>query len=98
MDAINLIHRYNEGRIDIDSTGIFTCIDEEDAEYPVRFAKWMFGSDVVIRGQLTLGATYIYAYSQNCEKPSGFTADDKPSMVILDGDGELIFVYEIEDV
>jgi hypothetical protein len=98
MDAINLIHRYNEGRIDIDQTGIFTCIDMEDVNDPQKFADWMFGTDVVVKGGLKLGSTYIYAYTDGKETPDGFTADDNPAMVLLSPHGDSIFIYEIEDL
>lgn len=97
MDAINLIYRYNEGSIDIDNTGIFTCIDVEDVECPEKFVDWMFGADVVVKGCLTLGATYIYAYAKD-GLPGGFTEDDKPAMVVLSPYGDFIYIYEIEDV
>lgn len=97
MEAINLIYRYNEGRIDIDQTGIFTCIDVEDVKNPQKFADWMFGTDVVVKGCLKLGATYIYAYTKS-GLPDGFTEEDKPSMVLLSNYGDLIYIYEIEDV
>lgn len=95
MEAINLIYRYNEGRIDIDQTGIFTCIDVEDVKNPQKFADWMFGTDVVVDGRLKLGATYIYAYTRD-GLPSGFTEDDKPAMKLLSPYGDFIYVYEIE--
>lgn len=95
MEAINLIYRYNEGRIDIDQTGIFTCIDKEDVDNPQKFADWMFGTDVIVKGGLTLGTTYIYAYTRD-GLPSGFTEDDKPAMILLSKYGDLIYVYEIE--
>lgn len=98
MDAINLIYRYNEGRIDIDQTGIFTCIDVEDVNNPQKFADWMFGADVVVKGSLKLGSTYIYAYTDGKETPDGFTADDNPAMVLLSPYGDSIFIYEIEDL
>lgn len=97
MEAINLIYRYNEGRIDIDQSGIFTCIDKEDVMNPAHFADWMFGTNVVVKGSLTLGATYIYAYSEE-GFPDGFTEEDKPAMVLQSPYGESIFIYEIEDV
>lgn len=97
MEAINLIHRYNEGSIDIDQSGIFTCISEEDVKHPEKFADWMFGTDVVVKGSLELGKTYIYAYTQE-GLPDGFTEEDKPAMVLLSPYGDFIYVYEIEDV
>lgn len=96
MDAINLIHRYNQGRIDIAQTGIFTCIDEEDVKNTSHFAMWMFGAKSVLKGGLQLGATYIYAYNREFGVPDGFDEDDKPSMVLLLPDGDYVFVYEIE--
>lgn len=96
MEAINLIHRYNSGKIDIDQTGIFTCIDMEDVNNPQKFADWMFGTDVVVNGDLKLGSTYIYAYTNGKETPDGFTADDNPAMVLLSPYGDSIFIYEIE--
>lgn len=98
MDAINLIYRYNEGRIDIEQTGIFTCIDMEDVNNPQKFADWMFGTGVVVKGGLKLGSTYIYAYTDGKETPDGFTADDNPAMVLLSPYGDSIFIYEIEDL
>ena len=96
MEAINLIYRYNEGRIDIDQTGIFTCVDVEDVKDPQKFADWMFGADVVVKGGLKLGLTYIYAYTGNKEFPDGFTVDDNPAMVLQSPYGDSIFIYEIE--
>ena len=97
MEAINLIHRYNEGRIDIDQSGIFTCISEEDVNHPEKFADWMFGADVVVNGGVELGKTYIYAYAKD-GLPDGFTEDDKSVMVLLSPYGESIYIYEIEDL
>lgn len=98
MEAINLIHRYNEGSIDIDQSGIFTCVSEEDVKHPEKFADWMFGTDVVVKGSLKLGSTYIYAYTDDKETPDGFTVDDNPAMVLLSPYGDSIFIYEIEDL
>lgn len=96
MEAINLIHRYNSGKIDIDQTGIFTCIDEEDVKNTAHFSKWMFGAKTVLKGGLQLGATYIYAYNREFGAPDGFEVDDEPAMVLLLPDGDYVFVYEIE--
>lgn len=98
MDAINLIHRYNEGRIEIDNTGIFVCLDKDDEKHPNHFTDWMFGKGVVLRGGIELGKTYIYAYSYDINPPSGFNKDDNVSMLISLNDGFFVFVYEIEDV
>lgn len=96
MEAINLIHRYNEGRIDIDQSGIFTCIDEKDVQDPTYFSEWMFRAKTILKGKLELGATYIYAYSQEFKVPDGFDEDDEPAMVLLLPDGDYVFIYEIE--
>lgn len=98
MEAINLIHKYDQGRIDIGNTGIFTCLDEEDVSNPDGFLKWMFGGGIVINGGIEVGKTYIYAYAQRDEMPDGFDEDDYPDMVAVTGDGYCIYIYEIEDV
>lgn len=98
MEAINLIHRYDSGKIDIGQTGIFTCIDEEDVRNTVRFSEWMFGAKTVLKGGLKLGATYIYAYNREFGVPDGFDKEDEPAMVLLLPDGEYVFIYEIEDL
>jgi hypothetical protein len=96
MEAINLIHRYNSGKIDTDQTGIFTCIDEEDVKNTAHFSEWMFGAKTVLKGGLQLGATYIYAYNREFGVPDGFEENDKPAMILLLPDGDYVFIYEIE--
>jgi hypothetical protein len=97
MEAINLIYRYNEGRIDIDQTGIFTCISMEYVKNPAHFSEWMFGGKAVLRGGLKLGSVYIYAYTEDLDSPDGFDGEE-PSMVVLLPENGAVFIYEIEDL
>lgn len=97
MKAINLIHLYDNGSIDIEQSGIFTCVSKDDVEHPERFADWMFGTDVVVNGGLELGKTYIYVYVED-GLSDGFMDGYKPAMVLLSPYGGFIYVYKIEDL
>ena len=95
MKAKELLRRYDNGSVDATYGGMIFGLWFENLE---EYVTHLFGKgSEILFGELECGKDYVYAYAEGEEYPDGFGDDDTPSMCVEVGDGQSVWIYEIED-